>query len=50
MAYSRKDFEAQLDGLKKQADDLKKMLRPLADQDLIAPGSPVHDAMRVVPR
>ncbi len=47
MAYSRKDFETQLDGLKKQADDLKRMLRPLADQDLIEPGSPVHDALRV---
>ncbi len=47
MAYSRKDLEAQLDGLKKQADDLKKMLRPLADQDLIEPGTAVHDALRM---
>jgi len=47
MAYSRKDLEAQLDGLKKQADDMKKMLRPLADQDLIEPGTPVHEALRL---
>ena len=47
MAYSRKDLETQMDGLKKQADELKRILRPLADEDLLEPGSPVHDALQL---